>query len=145
MFQTVTIKPIVADLPVEILAYQSPPVTRIGFDYFYSFYVTVFRTAEKKGWELLVTCLTTRAVHLEIVPFMETNSFVIKIERFDSRRCTPAMIWSNNGTNFVGAEKSSARVLKDETVSEYPQNLPTKASSRGSAHPMHLGEASRFK
>ena len=36
---------------------------------------------------------------------MDTSSCVMGVERFVSRRSTPAMIWSDNGTNFIGAEK----------------------------------------
>ena len=103
-FRAATIRPIMADLPVERLAYQSPPFTNTGVDYFGPFYVPVRRTTEKK-WGLLFTCLTTRAVHVEIVPSMDASSCVMGVERFVSRRGIPAIIWSDNSTNFVGAEK----------------------------------------
>ena len=103
-FQAVTMQPIMSDLPKERLAYQSPPFTNTGVDYFGPFYVTVRRTTEKR-WGFLFTCLTTRAVHVEIVTSMDTSFCVMGVERFASRRGTPAMIWSDNGTNFIGAEK----------------------------------------
>ena len=103
-FRAATIQPIMADLPVERLAYQSPLFTNTGLDYFGPFYVTVRRTTEKR-WGFLFTCLTTRAVHVEIVPSMDASSCVMGVERFVSRRGTPDIIWSDNGTNFVGAEK----------------------------------------
>ena len=92
MFSAATIQPIMADLPVERLAYQSPPFTNTGVDYFGPFYVTVRRTSEKR-WGFLFTCLTTRAVHVEIVPSMDASSCVMGVERFVSRRGTPAIIW----------------------------------------------------
>ena len=49
--------------------------------------------------------MTTRAVHFEIVSSIDTSSCVLGIERFIARRGTPSVIWSDNGTNFVGAEK----------------------------------------
>ena len=91
MFRAATIQPIMADLPVERLAYQSPPFTNTGVDYFGPFYVTVRRTTEKR-WCFLFTCLTTRAVHVEIVPSMDASSCVMGVERFVSRRGTPAII-----------------------------------------------------
>ena len=93
-----------ADLPVERLANQSPPFTNIGVDYVGPFYVTLRRTTEK-SWGFLFTCLTTRAVHVEIVPSMDASSFVMVLERLVSRRGTPVIIWSDNGTTFVVAEK----------------------------------------
>ena len=103
-FQAVTMQPILSDLPKERLVYQSPPFTNTGVDYFGPFNVTVRRSAEKR-WGFLFTCLTTRVVHVEIVKSMDTTSCVMGVERFVSRRGTAAMIWSDNGTNFIGAEK----------------------------------------
>ena len=97
-----------ADLRVERLLYQSPPFTNTGVDYFGPFYVTVRRTAEKR-WGFLFTCLTTRAIHVEIVPSMDASSCVTGVERFVSRGGTPAIIWSDNGTNFVGGAKKELR------------------------------------
>ena len=104
MIRAATIQPIMAELPVERLSYQSPPFTNTRVDYFGPFCVTVRRTTEKR-WGFLFRCLTSRAVHVEIVPSMDASSCVMGVERFVSRRGTPAIIWSDNGTNFVGAEK----------------------------------------
>ena len=81
-----------------------PHFTNTGVDYFGPFYVTVGRTTEKR-WGFLFTCLTTRVVHVEIVTSMDTSSCVMGVEQFVSRSGTPALIWSDIGTNFIGAEK----------------------------------------
>ena len=93
-----------ADLPSERLGYQQRPFTNCGVDYFGTFHVAVRRTNEKR-WAFLFSCLTTRALHLEVVASMDTSSCVMGVERFIARRGTPAIIWSDNGTNFVGAHK----------------------------------------
>ncbi len=93
-----------ADLPAERLAFQSPPFSNTGVDYFGPFYVSIRRSTVKR-WGFLFTCLTTRAIHVEIVPSMDTSSCVMALERFMARRGYPSVIWSDNGTNFIGAEK----------------------------------------
>ena len=98
------INPLMVDLPKERLGYMQPPFANCGVDYFGLFFVTVRRSTEKR-WAFLFTCLTTRAIHLEVVPSLDTSSCVAGIERFIARRGTPSIFWSDNGTNFVGAEK----------------------------------------
>ena len=98
-----TLTPIMADLPKGRLAFTSRPFTNTGLDYFGPFYVSVKRSTGKR-WGFLFTCLTTRAVHFEVVQSMDTSSCVMGIERFVSRRGIPSVIWSDNGTNFVATE-----------------------------------------
>ena len=98
-FRAATIQPITADLPNERLAYQSPPFTNTSVGYFGPFCVAVRRTTGKR-LGFLFTCLTTSAVHVEVVPSMDTSPCVMGVELTVSRRGTPAMIWSDNGTNF---------------------------------------------
>ena len=86
-----TISPMMADLPRERLAFKEPPFTNNGVDYFGPFYVAVRRSTEKR-WGFLFTCLTTRAVHFEVVPSMDTSSCVMGIERFTARRGTPSVL-----------------------------------------------------
>ena len=91
MFRAATIQPIMADLPVERLAYQSPPFTKTEVDYLGPFYIAVRRTT-KKRWGFLFTCLTTCVVHAEIVSSTDASSCVMGVEQFVARRGTPAII-----------------------------------------------------
>ena len=74
-----TLSPMMADLPRERLAFKEPPFSNTGVDYFGPFYVSVKRSTEKR-WGFLFTCLTTRAVHFEVVPSMDTSSCIMGIE-----------------------------------------------------------------
>ena len=91
-----------ADLTKERLAYQFPPFTNTVVDYFGPFCVTVRRNTEK-SWGFLFTCLTTRAVHVEVVSSMDTSSCVMGVERFVSPR----------GTSSLERRKSSVNVFKN--------------------------------
>ena len=95
-----TIQPIMSDLPLRRLGYKQPPFNHTGVDYFGPLYVPVCRNTEKR-WGFFFTCLTTRAVQLEIVPSLDTSSCVMGIERFIAGRGTPSTIWSDNGTSLV--------------------------------------------
>ena len=44
-------------------------------------------------------------MHIEVVPSLDTSSCVMGVRRFVARRGTPTTIMSDNGTNFVGAQK----------------------------------------
>ena len=110
-FHAATTQTIMADLPKERLAYQSPPFTNTGVDYSGPFYVTVRRTTEKR-WRFLFTCVTTPAVHVEVVPSMDTSSCVMGVEWFVSRGGTHAMIWSDNSTSIIGAEKEHLECIE---------------------------------
>jgi len=104
-----------ADLPEERLTSAKPPFTFIGMDCFGPFAVK-FGRAEVKRWGCLYTCLTTRAIHIEKVDSMETDSFLNGYRRFQSRRGTPSKIYCDNGTNFVGAHTELTRALKQLDV-----------------------------
>ena len=98
-----------ADLPEERLD-ASPAFTNVGVDYFGPFIVTIGRR-NKKRWCCLFTCLTMRAVHIEVVPKLDTDSGLNAIMRFIARRGKPSTITNDNGTNFVGAERESAEYV----------------------------------
>ena len=102
--KAVMLNRMMADLPKERLAFGYPPFTNTVLDYFGPFYVSVKRSIEKR-WGFLFTCSTTRGVHFEVVPSMDTSSSLMGIERFVSRRGVPSVIWSDNGTNFMASEK----------------------------------------
>lgn len=47
--------------------------------------------------------MSIKAVHLEIVSDLSTDGFITALWRFIARRGIPEHIYSNNGTNFIGA------------------------------------------
>ncbi|XP_018368372.1 PREDICTED: uncharacterized protein LOC108764576 [Trachymyrmex cornetzi] len=62
-----------------------------------------------KCYICLFICFATKAIHLELVSDLTTEYFISALRRFVFRRDKPAHIYSDNGTNFVGAN----RELKD--------------------------------
>ena len=140
-----TVTPMMAELPVERLGYRQPPFTNCGVDYFGPFYVSIRRSSEKR-WCFLFTCMTTRAVHIEIVSSMDTSSCVMGIERFIARRGTPSVIWSDNGTNFGGAQKELLNCIQSWN-GQAPPELAKKGIKwkfNPPAAPHHVGSWERL-
>ena len=103
--------PLMASLPKERLALCEPPFTHTGLDYFGPINVKRGRVTEKR-WGCIFTCLTTRAVHLELAGDLTTDSFIMALRRFRGRRGNSKSIRSDNGSNFVGAERELAEALR---------------------------------
>ena len=61
----------------------------------------------------LFTCLVTRAVHLEVTFSLSTDSFIMCLRRFIARRGKPTVIYSDNGTNFVAANRELRKCIHD--------------------------------
>lgn len=113
--------PLMADLPPGRLEAFSRPFTHVGIDYFGPIEVAVGRRHEKR-WGMLATCLTIRAVHIEVVHSLSTDS-IMAIRNFIARRGQPRKFYSDRGTNFVGANRElqnlQETVNHDEMMREF--------------------------
>ena len=105
-----------ANLPVDRLEPGNPPFHYTGTDIFGPFLVKHGRSSCKR-YGCLFTCLSSRAIHIEVLASLDTSSFINALVRFISRRNKPAVIRSDNGTNYIGADK----VLKEE-LNHWNQN-----------------------
>ena len=100
-------------------------VHKRGFWLLRVFYVTIHGSSEKK-LAILFTSLTTRALHVEIAHSTDKNTFVMGIERFMARRVKPSLIWSDNGTNLIAAEKELLACLLSWATTLIASNLAYK-------------------
>ncbi|CAC5383130.1 unnamed protein product [Mytilus coruscus] len=106
-----------ANLPEDRLLPNEPLFTRVGVDYFGPFEVKIKRSHVKR-YGVIFTCLASRAVHLEVAASLDTNSYINALRRFIARRGQVVKIRSDNGTNFVGAEKELKRSISDWNVEQ---------------------------
>lgn len=93
-----------ASLPADRTTPEEPPFSFTGVDCFGPFEVRRGRTRAKR-YGVIFTCLTTRAIHIEVANSLDTESFVNALRRFIARRGQPKEMRSDNGGNFVKGEK----------------------------------------
>jgi len=104
--------PEMGQLPSHRLESFGAPFHNTGMDYFGPITVTVGRRLEKR-YGVLFTCLSTRAVHLEVAHSLSTDSCLLAIRKFICRRGCPEHIYSDNGTNFVGVDNELKKLNQD--------------------------------
>ncbi|XP_038050892.1 uncharacterized protein LOC119724042 [Patiria miniata] len=110
-----------ANLPEDRVTPEKPPFNYVGVDCFGPFLVKQGRSQVKR-YGCIFTCLAIRAVHIEVLHSMETDSFLNALQRFMARRGQPELIRCDNGTNFVGAERELREGIKrwnKQQVHEY--------------------------
>ena len=93
-----------ADLPKVRVLPDLPPFTNTGVDYFGPVEVKRGRSTCKR-YGVIFTCMASRAVHLEVAVSLETDACINAMRRFISRRGQVVQLRSDNGTNFIGAER----------------------------------------
>ncbi|XP_058839732.1 uncharacterized protein LOC131695232 [Topomyia yanbarensis] len=120
--RAISIPPEMGSLPPARLAAHAKPFSFSGIDYFGPMMVAVGRRSEKR-WGVLVTCLTTRAIHIEIVHSLTTDSCIMALKNFMARRGIPKEFFSDNATNFHGANNElkavSEHINQDRMAAEF--------------------------
>ena len=96
-----------ADLPKDRLTPDHPPFTFVGSRLFWSVSSSSWQKFSKEIYGVVFTCLAIRAVHIEILHSLDTDSFIMALRRFLARRGQIKEIRSDNGTNFTSGEKES--------------------------------------
>lgn len=121
-----------ADLPMDRVV-QNRPFLITGCDFAGPFNMKDGKLRNRaiiKVYLCVFICFSTKAVHLEVVGDLSTKGFLNALKRFFSRRGICKRIYSDNGTNFVGASKelkhlysSLDAVLDDrDTIDFFLQN-----------------------
>ena len=100
---------VMAPRPSVRITPMNPPFTFAGVDYFGPLMVRQSQSLVKR-YSCLFTCLTMRAVHIEIAYSLDTELFLCAFSRFIARRGQPKEVYSDNGTNFTATHS----VLKKE-------------------------------
>lgn len=100
-----------ADLPLDRVSPDEPPFTYVGVDYFGPFGVKRGRSVVKR-YGVIFTCLAIRAIHIEMASSLDTDSFISALRRFAARRGQVKELRSDNGTNFVGAQRELKEAIE---------------------------------
>ncbi|XP_050546118.1 uncharacterized protein LOC126908249 [Daktulosphaira vitifoliae] len=108
-------QPVMADLPAaRVQGCQT--FSKVGMDY--AGPITMKETSLRRSrvfkvYIALFVCMTTKAVHLELVLDLTTKAFLAALDRFAARRGLPSALFSDCGTNFVGASNQLRKLVND--------------------------------
>lgn len=97
-------KQVMAPLPDERML-PAPAWSNVSLDLFgpIEHVDMVKKRTSSKAWGLIVTCLVTRAVHLDLTQTYETDSLLQALHRFVCLRGTPLSILSDQGSQLKAA------------------------------------------
>lgn len=132
-----------SDLPTDRVSVD-PPFTHTGLDVFGPWSVVTRRTrggsAENKSWAVMFSCLSTRAVHLELIESMSTSSFINAFRRFLAVRGPVQHLRSDRGTNFIGACRELQINTADPEIKGFLQDRGCTWTFNA-PHSSHMGGA----
>ncbi|GBM76640.1 hypothetical protein AVEN_234859-1 [Araneus ventricosus] len=99
-----------SQLPEDRIA-QTPPFYSSGVDFTGPIYVKNLERMQK-SYIVLFTCATTRALHLELVPTMTTEFFLMAFRRFIHRRGNCRIMYSDNAKTFKMSNRELEEISK---------------------------------
>lgn len=92
----------------------SPPFTVCGVDYAGPFQIKDGKLRNRriiKSYVCIFVCFSTKAIHIELVTELSTECFLNAFKRFISRRGLCKQIYSDNASNFVGANNVLQQII----------------------------------
>ncbi|VDP68861.1 unnamed protein product [Schistosoma mattheei] len=92
----------------------------------------------EKRYGYVFTCLQTRAVHIELMYSLNTDSFIMALLRFIGRRRKPPEIYSDSGSSFVGAVSELRRFVQQSNQQKI--NIELSARQIHPATGLEFGE-----
>ena len=102
----------------------TPPFAAVAVDFFGPLQTKVSRNVTIESSVMIVTCTTTRVVHLELTNSASTESFLLAWRRFVSRRGVhPTTVFSDRGKNFQGAQRPLRDAIDSWDVSRLKREL----------------------
>ena len=101
-----------AKLPEDRITPNKPPFTYVGVDFFGPIEVKQGRSRVKR-YGCIFTCLTVRAIHIEVANTLNTDSMINALRRFICLRGYPEDIRSDRGTNFTKADKELKEAIEE--------------------------------
>ena len=132
-----------ADLPADRTE-TAPPFTNVGFDVFGPWMIHTRRlrggAVNSKRWGLVFTCLSSRAVHIEVLETMDASSFICALRRFFSIRGPAARLRCDRGTNFIGGKSE----LDDALMEMDREQIERYTSEQGCEWLFNPPHASHF-
>lgn len=108
------LKSVVMQLPIERIT-PGPVFEKVGVDYagpVHIKYGYVCKPTIAKAYICIFVSLAVKAVHLELVSDLTTEAFIASLRRFIARRGKPTLVWSDHGTNFIGADREIKELFK---------------------------------
>ena len=103
---------IMAPLPTSRLGMSMRAFAKCCVDYAGPFVTKITRRVSAKRYLCLFTCSATRAFHLEMASSLSTADFLKAFSRMVATRGKPEEVISDNGTNFVGAERELRELIQ---------------------------------
>ena len=94
---------------------DTPPFTVTGVDFTGALYVQQ-KGEEIKVYICLFTCATTRAIHLEVVTDLSTETFLLAFCRFASRKSLPQLMVSDNASTYTLAAEELHQLFKSQAL-----------------------------
>ena len=107
-----------------------------GVDYGRPFALKMAKIRNSKvlnGYICLFVCFATKAIHLELVSDLSSDCFLAALKRFIARRGAVTEIHSDNGTNFVGAQRRMATWRKVTSSTDFNDRAERYLGERGVA------------
>lgn len=123
----------------------SRPFLNSGIDYAGPISIKTWRgRAAKiyKGYIAIFVCFSTSTVHLELVTDYTTEAFIAAFKRFTGRRGICACLYSDCGTNFVGANTILQKQF--DSASKEMQNLAKLLANDGTKWSFNPPSAPHF-
>ncbi|XP_075157941.1 uncharacterized protein LOC142231207 [Haematobia irritans] len=109
------------------------PFAITGVDYCGPFHITPRLRGKNliKVYVAVFICFSTKAIHMELATDLSSTAFLSALKRFVARRGKCHTIYSDNATNFVGANRELKEMLQHFLSTEHITNVEEMCRQEG--------------